>query len=223
MDYVYSNVIMQDCLSPIIVVGGIYTILVTVRNIITVVGCIMVRKEVVIMKIYDIPIRLPGLNEYQAACRRHPLAGARMKKDAVDQVMTYLVPVCKLSWPAQIEIYYTEPNKKRDVDNVSGFGSKVILDALVKAGFLPDDGPAYVNRIDSRIDYGTEASISIIIKERQDETYTDLDDIDQCFKVAEEILAQNQIEEPENDVKSPPRREKSKNTSKKTSQIELPL
>lgn len=86
------------------------------------------------MKVYDIPLRLPGINEYQAACRRHPLAGARMKRDAVQRVMTYLVPVVKLAWPIQAEIYYTEPNKKRDVDNVCGFGAKVILDALVKAG-----------------------------------------------------------------------------------------
>ena len=172
MDCIYCIVVMQNCIPSIIVVGGVYTVLGAVCDIVVAFSYTVVRKEVVIMKIYDIPIRLPGLNEYQAACRRHPLAGARMKKDAVDQVMTYLVPRCKLSWPAQIEIYYTEPNKKRDVDNVSGFGAKVILDALVKAGFLPDDGPTYVNRIDSRIDYGPEASISVIIKERQDETYT---------------------------------------------------
>ena len=178
------------------------------------------------MKIYEAPIRLPGINEYQAACRRHPLAGARMKKDAVDQIMTYLTPVEKLAWPIQVEIYYTEPNKKRDIDNVMGFGAKVVLDALVKAGFIPDDGPLYLNRIDQRVDYSNTANITIIVKERKDEAYTDLDDIDQCFAVAEQILKENQeqVEEPvEEQPKSAPRRAKREKTGKDGQQVIMPL
>ena len=33
-----------------------------------------------------------------------------------------------------------EPNTKRDLDNVSSFGRKVIQDALVKAKIITDDG-----------------------------------------------------------------------------------
>lgn len=146
------------------------------------------------MKCFTLPIRLPGINEYQNACRRHPLHGAAMKKNAVAQVMTYLTPVVQLQWPSQLEVVYTEPNKKRDIDNVIGFGSKVILDAFVKAGFLPDDGPTYVNRIDSQVVYGDEPQIEIFVKEPGDQLWTDIGDIDKLF--AEAMKTADNIEMP---------------------------
>jgi Holliday junction resolvase RusA-like endonuclease len=33
-----------------------------------------------------------------------------------------------------------EPNKRRDLDNISSFGRKVIQDALVNSGVLENDG-----------------------------------------------------------------------------------
>lgn len=137
------------------------------------------------MKSFTLPLRLPGINEYQNACRRHPMQGATMKKNCVNQVMTYLGTPVHLSWPAQFEIIYTEPNKKRDIDNVIGFGSKVILDAFVKAGFLPDDGPSYVNKIDSTVLYGDEPQIEIFVKEQGDVLWADISDIDKAFEEAE--------------------------------------
>ena len=37
-----------------------------------------------------------------------------------------------------------EPNRKRDLDNISSFGRKVIQDALVDCGVLKNDGWKYV-------------------------------------------------------------------------------
>lgn len=145
------------------------------------------------MKIFTLPIRLPGINEYQNACRRHPMVGATMKKDCIKQVMTYLGTPVHLSWPAQFEIIYTEPNKKRDIDNVIGFGSKVILDAFVKAGFLPDDGPTYVNRIDSQVVYDSEPQIEIYVKEKGDTLWTDISDIDRLFEEAQRWADENDM------------------------------
>lgn len=145
------------------------------------------------MKIFTLPIRLPGINEYQNACRRHPMVGATMKKNCVKQVMTYLGEPAHLSWPAQFEIIYTEPNKKRDIDNITGFGSKVILDAFVKAGFLPDDGPTYVNKIDSTVTYGNEPQIEIYVKEQGDTLWTDISDIDKAFVEAQKWAEENRM------------------------------
>lgn len=145
------------------------------------------------MRCFTLPIRLPGINEYQNACRRHPMQGAVMKKSCVDQVMTYLGNPVKFSWPAQIEVIYTEPNKKRDIDNVTGFGSKVILDAFVKAGFLPDDGPNYINKIDSTVTYGDEPQIEIFVKEQGDALWTDISDIDKAFAEAQKWADQNNM------------------------------
>lgn len=153
------------------------------------------------MKTFTLPIRLPGINEYQNACRRHPMQGAAMKKEAMQRVMTYLTPVTHLKWPSQLEIIYTEPNKKRDIDNIIGFGSKVILDAFVKAGFLPDDGPSYVNKIDSSVVYGNEPQIEIFVKEEGDQLWADISDIDKLFdealKIADEIgMPDSRLEQP---------------------------
>lgn len=145
------------------------------------------------MKTFTLPLRLPGINEYQNACRQHPLRGATMKKQAIQQVMTYLVPVKKLSWPSQFEIIYTEPNKKRDIDNIIGFGSKVILDAFVKAGFLPDDGPSYVNKIDSSVIYGDKPQIEIFVKEKGDVVWVDISDIDKLFDEANRWAKENNM------------------------------
>lgn len=142
------------------------------------------------MKVFTLPIRLPGLNEYQNACRRHPMVGATMKKKALQEVMTYLVPVTHLSWPAQFDIIYTEPNKKRDIDNVTGFGNKVIMDAFVKAGFLPDDGPDYINKITTNIDYNSDPSIEIYVHEKGDSTWSDISDIDKLFDEANKIMTE---------------------------------
>lgn len=46
--------------------------------------------------------------------------------------------------PVTMAYTWHEPNRRRDKDNVSGFGRKVIQDALVRAGVLPNDGWANV-------------------------------------------------------------------------------
>ncbi len=42
--------------------------------------------------------------------------------------------------PVEIKYTYFEPNKKRDLDNISAFAHKVIQDGLVKGGLLANDG-----------------------------------------------------------------------------------
>lgn len=164
------------------------------------------------MKAYTIPLRLPGINEYQNACRRHPIQGAMMKKKWMQAVMTYLGPAVKFSWPAQFQIIYTEPNKKRDIDNITGFGSKVILDAFVKAGFLPDDGPSFVNKIDNTVIYGDEPQIEIMVFENGDVEWADMSDIDKLFEEAERCATEmNMPNEPimqQPNVKTTKRRKK---------------
>lgn len=87
--------------------------------------------------------QLPGMNEFIDANRRNYHAGAKMKKEA-----EYIVTVCarktlrrwRASGPVFMRYVWYEPNQKRDLDNISGFGRKIIQDALVKAGYLKNDG-----------------------------------------------------------------------------------
>lgn len=50
----------------------------------------------------------------------------------------------RITKPVYIRYHWIEPNKKRDLDNISSFGRKVIQDALVKTKVLQNDGWANI-------------------------------------------------------------------------------
>ena len=66
-----------------------------------------------------------------------------MKKNAIMIVSAYLYQQLKgvrIEKKVRIDYIWYEKNKKRDLDNISSFGRKVIQDALVDNGILPNDG-----------------------------------------------------------------------------------
>lgn len=90
-----------------------------------------------------IPGSLPGLNQYQYACRSHFSKGADMKKNAIKIVSAYIYQQLrgiKIKGKVRIDYNWYEKNKKRDLDNISSFGRKVIQDALVDNEILENDG-----------------------------------------------------------------------------------
>ena len=100
-----------------------------------------------------IPGILPGLNEYIEAERTHRQKGAAMKRKA--QRIVELCAKTQLrkfhpTGPVWMKYIWYEPNKRRDKDNISSCGRKVIQDALVKVGVLENDGWAYVDGFSDR-------------------------------------------------------------------------
>lgn len=86
---------------------------------------------------------LPGLNDFIEANRRNYHAGAKLKKEAqyfVEISARKALKRWKASGPVFMHYVWFEPNKKRDKDNISGGGRKIIQDALVSAGYLKNDG-----------------------------------------------------------------------------------
>lgn len=87
--------------------------------------------------------RLHGLNDYIAAERSNRYSAAGMKRQDMNLVLTY-ARVYLRGWKAsgRVQMRYTwyEKNQRRDMDNVSSYGRKVIQDALVEGGYLPNDG-----------------------------------------------------------------------------------
>lgn len=66
-----------------------------------------------------------------------------MKKDAQKVVLLEVLKQLKgirITRPVELAYTWYELNRRRDHDNVSGFGHKVIQDALVEAKVLKDDG-----------------------------------------------------------------------------------
>lgn len=86
--------------------------------------------------------RLPGLNDLISAERTNRYRAAKLKRDAEDLVKWSAKASLrgKIPTPTTMHYFWYEPNRKRDKDNISSFGRKVIQDALVKGGYLKNDG-----------------------------------------------------------------------------------
>lgn len=91
--------------------------------------------------------RLPGLNEYIAADRKHRQQGAAMKRKSQSTVYGFInrqLHGVKFIRPVQMQYTWYEKDRRRDKDNISSFGRKVIQDALVTCGVIENDGWAQI-------------------------------------------------------------------------------
>ena len=87
--------------------------------------------------------RLPGFNEYTSANRTNPYKGGKMKKDAEEIIIWQIRQQLRgvhITNPIVLKYDFFEPNKKRDLDNISSFAHKVIQDSLVKTEVIKNDG-----------------------------------------------------------------------------------
>lgn len=90
-----------------------------------------------------IPMKLHSLNEYIGACRRNAYQGAQMKRkdqSAVEWHIRSQLRGIRLETPVRMSYRWVERNKKRDPDNISSYGRKIIQDALVECRVIENDG-----------------------------------------------------------------------------------
>lgn len=132
-------------------------------------SCCCEQKGIDMEYLLTIPGTLNNLNDYISAERTNRHKGAKMKADngnmvalAIRQCMRGL----KIEKPVFMEYTWIEPNKRRDLDNISSFGRKVIQDALVNTGVLKDDGWKYVVGFSDRFEVDRKnPRIEVLIKE----------------------------------------------------------
>lgn len=95
---------------------------------------------------------LPGLNEYIAAERKSRYAAARLKGQT--QHVVELAVKRRLRGPLREPVWmnyrWYEKDRRRDKDNICGYGRKVIQDGLVRAGALKNDGWASIEGFSDR-------------------------------------------------------------------------
>ena len=87
--------------------------------------------------------KLDNLNDYTKASRTNPYKGSKMKKDNEAKVLQEIYSQfgrLRITRPVTMRYTWYEPNKRRDLDNISSFGRKVIQDALVTSKVLKNDG-----------------------------------------------------------------------------------
>lgn len=93
---------------------------------------------------------LPNLNNYLQAERisyrkngKMHTKGNDMKQECqmlISNAIRLQLKRLHISTPVHIEYVYYEPDKRRDLDNISATAHKFIQDALVKCGVLENDG-----------------------------------------------------------------------------------
>lgn len=92
--------------------------------------------------------RYPGLNDYIKMLNYSRYAAAEMKQRDENRIIAEVLSQFKrrirIQKPVHIAYLFYEPNKKRDLDNISGYFHKIFQDALVKAGILANDGWHYI-------------------------------------------------------------------------------
>lgn len=116
-----------------------------------------------------IPGTLNNLNDYISAERTNRHKGAKMKASNGD-IVAVAIRQCmrgvKIEKPVFMEYLWVEPNRRRDLDNISSFGRKVIQDALVDTGVLKDDGWKYVVGFSDKFDVDKKnPRIEVLIRE----------------------------------------------------------
>lgn len=102
-----------------------------------------------------IPGTLNNLNDYIAAERTNRHKGAKMKVDNGNIVAVAIIQCLRgvrIDKPVFMEYLWVEPNKRRDKDNISSFGRKVIQDALVYTRVLRNDGWKYIDGFSDRFE-----------------------------------------------------------------------
>lgn len=120
--------------------------------------------------------KLPSLNEYIAECRKHAVKGGKFKREWQERV-EYDILIAKqqnrltaVNKPVIVHFYYEERTAKRDLDNVSSFAHKVILDGLVQMGILPNDTQKWVKGFTDTFYHSDKEKIIVILEEWKDDT-----------------------------------------------------
>ena len=105
---------------------------------------------------FEIQGRLLGMNDYiKAAHSPWQRSQLKQENEAIVAAAAHAAGIEPVTAPFEVEITYfegkTKPRERvRDLDNVIGGGNKVILDALVSIGVLPNDDPASMPAITAR-------------------------------------------------------------------------
>lgn len=98
--------------------------------------------EIIKQRTLTIYGELTDLNAYIKALNSHYHAGNAIKRDETDRVrlsaqFEKMLPVKK--YPVSMTFSWYSKNERKDIDNVA-FAKKFILDGLVEAGVLENDG-----------------------------------------------------------------------------------
>ena len=112
-----------------------------------------------------IPMRLPGLNEYIAACNSSRYKGNNLKQRTQADISWYLKKLPKIEKPIRIHfIWISTLADRRDPDNIAS-ACKFILDTMQQIGKLKNDNRANIKGLYHDYDIGKEYAVIVEIEE----------------------------------------------------------
>lgn len=113
---------------------------------------------------FEIPFRLPSLNDYIKECRNNKYGAATYKKQIENNILWVLKNVKqKVHEPITVNFIWYEGNYKRDKDNVCS-AKKYILDALQKSSILPNDNNRYILGFTDSFVYNQGNKVIVILE-----------------------------------------------------------
>jgi hypothetical protein len=116
---------------------------------------------------FTIPFRLPGLNELLEAAKGAGGTGRHYSrlKNEIGAILVGLIRRQKWAPVASAALCFRwcEKSRRRDPDNIAAGGRKLILDALVRSGFLPGDGWAHVLGFTDAFELGPQDRVVVTI------------------------------------------------------------
>lgn len=112
----------------------------------------------------------PTLNDVIALAKKHWSEYSRMKKEYTDIVAWECKArrLKKLNKKVKVKINWVCKNKRIDPDNVA-FGVKFILDGLVSAKVLKNDGWNQIDEINHTFEIGKRAMVKVTLIEIEED------------------------------------------------------
>jgi Holliday junction resolvase RusA-like endonuclease len=110
-----------------------------------------------------IPGPLPGRNEAEKAARTNRYQAAKLKFDWTLQCQCAMGGTGKKFDRVNVELIWVEANRRRDPDNIMG-GIKYVLDGIVKAGILKNDGWAQIASIENKFETGINPGVWVTLE-----------------------------------------------------------
>lgn len=116
--------------------------------------------------------KFPSLNDLIGKASYNRFAYAAEKK----KLTKYVANECKaqglksVSGPIAVRFLWQEATKRRDFDNVSGAGQKLILDGLKLAGVIEDDRQKFVRSLSHTFSHGKTNRVIVQIDVQRDGT-----------------------------------------------------
>lgn len=94
----------------------------------------------------SVPGELPTMNEIIAKSKQHYAVYSKLKKKFTELVVYQSAGMAEIGKADFVFTWYCK-NQRKDPDNIAAGGTKMILDGLVEAGVMENDGWGQVNSL----------------------------------------------------------------------------